>query len=253
MKEFDKLVEIMATLRSENGCPWDRKQTLETLKSFLIEEAYETVDAIDEKDFEKLKEELGDLLLQIIFQSRIAEECGKFTIEDVVKTINEKMLRRHPHVFGNDRVNSTDEVLENWEKIKAKEREKKKEKGFLSGIAKNLPALQVAYQIGVKTSRIGFDWKTPDEVIEKFREEWSEFEKAKKTGDLKKIKEEIGDVLFTIAQIARKLDIDPEDALRLSNKKFMKRFKFVEENTNIYNSSINKMEELWQKAKKKES
>ena len=252
MKEFDKLVEIMATLRSENGCPWDKKQTLETLKSFLIEEAYETVDAIDEGDFDKLKEELGDLLLQIIFQSRIAEECGKFTIEDVIKTINEKMIRRHPHVFGNENVNSTDEVLENWEKIKAKEREKKKEKGFLSGIAKKLPALQVAFQIGVKTSRIGFDWETPDEVIEKCKEEWREFEKARKSGDRKKIKEEIGDILFTIAQIARKYEIDPEDALRETNKKFMKRFKYIEKNTDIYNSSIEEMEELWQKAKKEE-
>ncbi len=252
MKEFDKLVEIMATLRSENGCPWDKKQTLETLKSFLIEEAYETVDAIDEGDFDKLKEELGDLLLQIIFQSRIAEECGKFTIEDVIKTINEKMIRRHPHVFGNENVNSTDEVLENWEKIKAKEREKKKEKGFLSGIAKKLPALQVAFQIGVKTSRIGFDWETPDEVIEKCKEEWREFEKARKNEDRKKIKEEIGDILFTIAQIARKYEIDPEDALRETNKKFMKRFKYIEKNTDIYNSSIEEMEELWQKAKKEE-
>ncbi len=252
MKEFDKLVEIMATLRSENGCPWDKKQTLETLKSFLIEEAYETVDAIDEGDFDKLKEELGDLLLQIIFQSRIAEECGKFTVEDVIKTINEKMIRRHPHVFGNENVNSTDEVLENWEKIKAKEREKKKEKGFLSGIAKKLPALQVAFQIGVKTSRIGFDWETPDEVIEKCKEEWREFEKARKNEDRKKIKEEIGDILFTIAQIARKYEIDPEDALRETNKKFMKRFKYIEKNTDIYNSSIEEMEELWQKAKKEE-
>ncbi len=252
MEEFKKLVEIMAKLRSENGCPWDRKQTLETLKTFLIEEAYETVDAIDEKDFDKLKEELGDLLLQIVFQSRIAEECGKFTIKDVLKTINDKMIRRHPHVFGNHKVNSTSEVLENWEKIKAKERERKKEKGFLSGIAKKLPALQVAYQIGVKTSRIGFDWKTPQEVEEKFKEEWKEFKKAEKEGNRKRIKEEIGDVLFTIAQIARKYDIDPEDALRETNKKFMKRFKHIEENTDIYNSDLEQMEKLWQEAKHKE-
>jgi len=252
MKEFDKLVEIMATLRSENGCPWDRKQTLETLKSFLIEEAYETIDAIDEKDFDKLKEELGDLLLQIIFQSRIAEECGNFSIEDVIKTINEKMIRRHPHVFGNDKVNSTDEVLENWEKIKAKEREKKKEKGFLSGIAKKLPALQTAFQIGVKTSRIGFDWEKPEEVAEKVEEEWQETKEAMKEGDRKKIKEEIGDLLFTIAQLARKYEIDPEDALRETNKKFMKRFKHIEKNTDIYNSSLEEMEKLWQEAKRKE-
>ncbi len=255
MKEFDKLVEIMEKLRSENGCPWDKEQTFESLKTFVIEEAYELIDAIDDKDFKHICEELGDLQLQIVFLSQIAKETNLFKIEDVLTSINEKMIRRHPHVFGEEQVSNSQDVLTNWEKIKTKERNENKaeeKKRFLSGIAKHLPALQAAYQIGVKTSRIGFDWEKPADVEKKVEEEWVEYKEATKSGNTEKIKEELGDVLFTLAQLVRKHGFEPEDLLRNANKKFMKRFKHIEDNIDIHNSKQEELEKLWQKAKQLE-
>lgn len=253
MKEFDKLVEIMERLRGENGCPWDKEQTFESLKTFLIEEAYETIEAIDEKDYEHLCEELGDLQLQIVFLSQIAKEKGLFSVEDSLKKINEKMIRRHPHVFGNEEVNSSDDVLTNWEKIKTEERKEngnEKKKRFLSGIAKQLPALQTSYQIGVKTSRIGFDWESHVEVEKKVLEEWNEYKEAVKNSNSDKIEEELGDFLFTVANLVRKHGFEPEDVLRKANKKFMKRFEYIEDNTDIHNSSQDDLEKLWNEVKK---
>ncbi len=255
--ECQRLVEIMDRLRGEGGCPWDREQTFETLKTFLIEESYEVIEAVDKGDFDDLCGELGDVQLQIVFMARIAKEEGFFTMADVLRRINEKMIRRHPHVFGDETIHSTDEVLENWEKIKAKEREGENDKsgnqkGFLSGIPKSLPALQVAYQIGVKTSRIGFDWETPAQVEEKIHEEWAEMKEAEAANDREGLREELGDLLFTIANFARKHGIDPEDALRLSNDKFMKRFEKMEKATDVTASTTERLEELWQAAKAEE-
>ncbi|NOZ13042.1 MAG: nucleoside triphosphate pyrophosphohydrolase [Acidobacteria bacterium] len=255
--ECRKLVEIMDRLRGENGCPWDREQTFESLKTFLIEESYEVIEAVDKKDFDALCGELGDVQLQIVFMARIAKEKGLFTMADILRRINEKMIRRHPHVFGDETVHSTGEVLENWEKIKAKERETENggntvPKGFLSGIPGSLPALQVAYQIGVKTSRIGFDWNTPAEVEEKIHEEWAEMKEAEAAGDRDGLREELGDLLFTIANFARKHGIDPEDALRLSNRKFMNRFGKMEQAADVTTSSPEQLEALWQAAKAEE-
>jgi len=255
MKEFDKLVNIMEKLRDENGCPWDKEQTFETLKTFVIEEAYELIDAIDDKDFKHICEELGDLQLQIVFLSQIAKETNLFKIEDVLTSINEKMIRRHPHVFGEEQVSNSNDVLTNWEKIKTEERKANKteeKKRFLSGIAKHLPALQTAYQIGVKTSRIGFDWEKPSEVEKKVEEEWLEYKEAMKSNNTKKVKEELGDVLFTLAQLVRKHGFEPEDLLRNANKKFMKRFEYIEDNIDIHNSKQEELEKLWQQAKQLE-
>jgi len=255
--ECQRLVEIMDRLRGENGCPWDREQTFESLKTFLIEESYEVIEAVDNGDFDALCGELGDVLLQIVFMARMAKEKGLFTMGDVLLRINEKMIRRHPHVFGEETIHSTDEVLKNWEKIKAREREEEngsnvEPKGFLSGIPKNLPALQVAYQIGVKTSRIGFDWESPAQVEEKIHEEWAEMKEAEAANDSEGLREELGDLLFTIANFARKHGIDPEDALRLSNRKFMGRFDKMEKTADVTASTPEKLEELWQAAKAEE-
>jgi len=252
--ECQRLIEILGHLRGKGGCPWDREQTFETLKTFLIEESYEVIEAIDDGNFDSLCKELGDVQLQIVFMAQIATEKGLFTMADVLRGINEKMIRRHPHVFGDETVHSTEEVLENWEKIKAKEREEEtgdrtKANGFLSGIPKKLPALQVAYQIGVKTSRIGFDWDTPAQVEEKIHEEWAEMKEAEMANDREGLREELGDLLFTIANFARKHGIDPEDALRLSNRKFMKRFDNMEKAADVTASTPEKLEELWQAAK----
>ncbi len=254
--ECQKLVEIMDRLRGKGGCPWDREQTFESLKTFLIEESYEVIEAVDKKNFDALCGELGDVQLQIVFMARIAKEKGLFSMEDVLRRINEKMIRRHPHVFGDETVQSTEEVLENWEKIKAKERETENgntvPKGFLSGIPESLPALQVAYQIGVKTSRIGFDWNTPAEVEEKIHEEWAEMKEAEAAGNRDGLREELGDLLFTIANFARKYGIDPEDALRISNRKFMNRFRKMEQAADVTASSPEQLEALWQAAKAEE-
>jgi len=251
---FRKLVDIMAQLRSENGCPWDREQTFESLKTFVVEECYELLETVDDADYDALCGELGDLQLQIVFMAQIAAEKELFTISDVLNRINEKMIRRHPHVFGSDRVQSPDEVLENWEKIKTAERENgdSPKKGFLSGIPAHLPSLQTAYQIGVKTGRIGFDWETPGDVEEKIREEWDEVKEAEAEQSPEKLREELGDLLFTIANFARKHGIDPEDALRQSNRKFARRFAWMEARTDLHNTTSEELEELWNRAKEEE-
>ena len=255
LREFEQLIAIMDQLRGEDGCPWDRDQTFETLKTFVIEESYELVDTVEDKDYAGLCGELGDLQLQIIFMCRIAKEKGLFTVADVLRGINEKMIRRHPHVFGSEEVEDTDQVLENWEKIKSEERRNGNEPaaGFLSGIPRSLPALQVAYQIGVKTARVGFDWDTPGDVEVKIREEWDEMKEAEASGNMDHFREEVGDLLFTIANFARKHNIDPEDALRQANRKFMKRFRRMEEQVDLHNTTPEKLEMLWQAVKKEEN
>jgi len=250
LKAFDQLLEIMKTLRdSEGGCPWDIKQTPKSLRPHMIEEVYEISEAITKDDAEALKEELGDLLLHIVFQARIAEEHGKFSIEDVIEKIITKMKRRHPHIFGKVKVENADEVEHNWEKIKKKEKEHRR--SILEGLPKFLPALIKAKRTQSKAATVGFDWENIEDTFAKLKEELLEFEQEYFNKDKEKMKEEIGDLLFAMVNVARKLEIEPEFALEKTTKKFVKRFKYIEENLqeNLFSSDLNEMEALWLKAK----
>lgn len=249
MKEFDKLVEIMTRLRSE--CPWDKKQTHKTLRQYLIEETYEVVDAIDNNNLSDLKEELGDLLLQILFHSEIACESSRFEIKDVINAISEKLIRRHPHVFGDVEVSSTKEVLENWESLKIKEGKE----SALSGVPKTLPALSKAYRIQEKAARVGFDWNSIEPVLEKIEEEIQELKNEINKNSIEKIENELGDLLFSIVNLSRFFEINPEDALRKTINKFIKRFRYIEKelkdkNSDIKNTSLEEMDKIWNKSKK---
>ncbi len=250
-KEFLKTVE---TLRSERGCPWDREQTMESMRGNIIEEAYEVVEAIDGKDSEKLKEELGDLLLQVVFLSQIAKEEKKFTIYEVIEAINKKLIKRHPHVFGNLEVKDTKEVLRNWAEIKRKE---KGRRSVLDGIPKYLPQLYRAKRIQEKVSRVGFDWNRWEEVYEKIFEELEEVKSAIKSGNHEDIENEIGDLLFAVVNLGRFLNLNAEDALRKANKRFIKRWMEMEEMSlkegkDITEMKIDELSELWEASKEKE-
>lgn len=250
MKEFDKLLEIMNRLRNpKGGCPWDLKQTTESLRPHMIEEVYEISDAISQKNYNALKEELGDLLLHIVFQANIAEEKNQFNIKDVLKSINEKMIVRHPHIFGNKQVKNADEVEHNWEKIKKKE--KSHRKSILDGLPKSLPSLIKAKRIQSKAATVSFDWDNIEDIFKKFKEELTEFEFEYKAKNQEKMSEEMGDILFTLVNIARKLDIDPKFALENTIKKFIKRFNYIEKNLKekIFTSNLETMEYYWQKSK----
>ncbi|MCX7830965.1 MAG: nucleoside triphosphate pyrophosphohydrolase [Acidobacteria bacterium] len=251
---FAELVEIMEKLRSPKGCPWDRAQKREDLKTYLLEETYEVLDAIDEKSDEKLKEELGDLLLQIIFHAQISKEEKKFDIEDVCKEINEKLVRRHPHVFSTTEAKTPDAVLKNWEKIKKGE---KKGKSALEGVPKTFPALLKAYRLQEKAGRVGFDWEETRQVEKKVKEELIELQEAMKQNDKQKIREELGDLLFAIVNLSRFLRIDPEDALQSANEKFIKRFKSIERKAReggreLHGMTLAEMDALWEEAKRDE-
>ncbi len=251
--EIKELVDVIKKLRSPEGCPWDRQQTPQSLIPQLLEEVYELIDAIYEDDKDKIREELGDVLLHIVFQAIFAEEDRKFTIDDVIKEIVEKIIRRHPHVFGNKKINSVEELNITWEKIKAKEKGKEN-RGILDGIPNSLPALMYAYKITKKVQKVGFDWPDLANLFEKLEEEFEEFEEALISKDKKEIEEEFGDVLFMLVNLARKLKINPEEALMKVNKKFEKRFKFIEENLKKENLEFNDvnleyMDKLWEKAK----
>ncbi len=253
-KEFERLVSIMEKLRGENGCPWDRKQTLDSLVSYLLEETYEVVDAIRRRDYASLKEELGDLLLQVVFQAQIAKEKGLFDIEDVIKGINEKLIRRHPHVFGDKRFKDSDEVLLNWETMK---KEEKKKASILDGVPSHLPALLRAFELQERARRVGFDWDKTEEVMKKIEEEWKEFKEAYSKGDRDKMEEELGDLLFAIVNLARFIGVNPEIALHSINEKFRRRFLYIEnkareKNRPLSSFSLEEMENWWEEAKKKE-
>ena len=244
------LLEIMERLRAPEGCPWDRAQTLETLRTFVIEEAYEVVEAGKGGDPEELKEELGDLLLQIIFQARIAEEEGWFTIDNVIQAISHKMVTRHPHVFGDDTAHTPEEVLEKWERRKNRQ----KEGGLWENIPSSLPALLKAYRLGDRAAQLGFDWKRPEDVIEKIEEELTELAAARRNGDLPKVREELGDLLFALSQLSRHLDVEPEDALQGTNDKFIRRMQWMnlrarEAGRSLEEYTLEEMEELWQASK----
>lgn len=250
MKEFDRLIEIIKILRSENGCPWDREQTLESLKPCLREEVAELLEAM-EGDIEEHKGELGDVLMNLVFQADIREQEGKFNIEDVAHEINEKLIRRHPHVFK-DKNNSisTEEVLVNWDEIKKKEKLHENRKSALDGVPKYLPALSKAQKIQKKAAKVGFDWDNVNQVIEKLYEEIEELKVEIKKNDREKMKDELGDLLFSAVNIARFLDIDATEALESTIKKFDKRFRYVENKCEIEKSSLEELEKFWQEAKK---
>lgn len=252
-ENFDRLVEIMDRLRGENGCPWDRKQTSESLKPFLIEEAYEVLETIDEKDAKKLKEELGDLLYQILFHARISKENGEFDIEDVLSASIEKMVRRHPHVFGDVKADSAEEVLKQWEAIK-KEEKGEERRSILEGVPSHLPALLRAHQLQARAARVGFDWEHADQVFSKVKEEMMEFEEVFRAKDHNKMEDELGDLLFALVNIGRFIEVNPEDALRKSIGKFISRFRYIEEELAKQGRewgdvSLEDMEILWQEAK----
>src|SRR5258708_39658949 len=222
-RSFEELGQLMHTLRGPNGCPWDRKQTLATLKPFVIEESYEVVDAIDRDDRAALAEELGDFLLQAVFIAELTSEEGSFDIYDAVTAIHDKLVRRHPHVFGDVEANDAEEVLVNWEKLKNEER-KAENKSVLAGVPQSLPALLRASRLTEKAARVGFDWRRTEDVFDKVDEELGELREAIHTGDESHVHEELGDLLFTIANLARKLHVNPEEALQAAHRKVSTRF-----------------------------
>ena len=247
---FSSFVEVVKKLRKE--CPWDREQTHKSIRHNLIEEAYETVEAIDNDDFEELKKELGDLLLHVVMHSVMAEEEGKFTLDDVIEGIKEKLIYRHPHVFGNLKVETAKEVKHNWEKLKQTENNRS---SVISGIPKGLPALIKAYRVQEKASNVGFDWKNVEDVWKKVEEEISELKNVVGGKDLEKIEEEIGDLLFAIVNYSRFLKVNPESALNKAIDKFIRRFQYIESELrargkDVYSSNLSEMDVLWEKAKK---
>jgi tetrapyrrole methylase family protein/MazG family protein len=274
---FDKVVEVMGALRAQNGCPWDRKQTHQSLKPYLLEEAYEVLETIDQGDSLRLREELGDVLLQVIFHSQIATEAGTFTVEDVLDTLTTKLIRRHPHVFGGNNqtepISNSEQVLAQWEDIKRAEREATgNTQSALDGVPKTLPALLRAYQIQARASRVGFDWPHNEagleQVLEKVAEEISELRevlaprlaRAGATANTDHVREEIegelGDLLFSLVNLARILKANPEDALRRSTNRFIDRFHLVEaraleKGRPLTEMTLDEMNELWDEAKRR--
>jgi nucleoside triphosphate diphosphatase len=249
---WDNLVEIMARLR--RGCPWDREQTHRSLLPYLIEETYEVVDAVEQEDESDLCEELGDLLLQIVFHAQLATERGKFSIADVIDGLANKMIRRHPHVFGDQAVTSVAEVWANWDQLKAQEPAGRARTSRLDGIPKGLGALQRGQKMQEKAARVGFDWPTVDGIREKLVEELDEFEAARRGGDELRLRDELGDVFFTVVNLARALGVDAEGALRGANEKFYRRFTFMEQRAEsqgraLGDLTLDELEELWQLAK----
>jgi len=253
---FARLVEIMARLRAPGGCPWDREQSFDTLKPYLLEETYEVLDAIDARDWDGLAEELGDLLLQPVFLATMAAEDGKFDIADSLQAINSKLIRRHPHVFAEGDARTADDVKKRWDQIKAEEKPEHKPKGLLAGVSRSTPALVEAQQIASRAAGAGFDWPNVEQVVDKLHEELAELEAARKAGSVEEVEGEIGDLLFVLVNIARFLNVEPEQALRKTNAKFRRRFAHVEagleeRGTSLRESNIDDMESLWQDAKRR--
>lgn len=251
MVEFDEFINIMRRLRKE--CPWDKEQTHESLKKHFIEEAYEALDAIDRRNFEDLKGELGDVALQVAFHSIIAEEESRFTIEEVFAAINEKLIRRHPHIYGNAVVNSGSEQIAVWDKIKMSEGRT----SVLEGIPINFPALMKAEKAQKKAAKVGFEWKQKEEVWKKVEEELSELQSAVASGDKEHTHEEFGDVLFSLVNYARFIDVNPEESLLSTVQKFTLRFQYIEktlleQGKDIHQTSLEEMDSIWNDAKKKD-
>ena len=248
---FSELKEIIARLRGPDGCPWDKKQTHASLRPFLIEESYEVLQALDENAPEKLRDELGDLLLQIMLHAQIADESGQFSINDVIQGINQKLIHRHPHVFGGKKATDVIEVEQNWEMLK--QEEKTEGESILSGMSEQMPALTYSQSMQRRVAGVGFDWEQVEEIIDKLAEEVTEIKQA---SDQQERASEFGDLLFTLANIARRLDIDLEMALRSANQRFLRRFTYIEElcrqrGLNLADLSLDEQNVLWEEAKKK--
>ena len=246
----------MSQLRDkENGCEWDKEQTFQSIAPHTIEEAYEVVDAINRSNIPDLEEELGDLLLQVVFLSQIASEDNLFNFNDVVQTITRKLIRRHPYVFSEKRDHSSEEQMDQWEEIKQEERELKKQGGILDGIAQNLPALKRSQKIQKRAAKVGFDWPDSKGVFKKIKEEIRELEEAIEFKDQESMKEEVGDLLMIITNLADRLDVDSEEALKGSNEKFINRFSYIESKLNdsdkrFEDSRLALLDELWDESKK---
>lgn len=260
-KTLDDLVTLMSRLRAPDGCPWDREQNYATLAPMLIEEAYELIEAAEAQDWSALRDELGDVLFQLVFYGQVAAEADHFTIRDSIRRVHEKMVRRHPHVFGEKKVENTAEVLANWEAIKAAEKrasgqDEKTDKSLLDGVSRKIPALLEAHQLTTKAARVGFDWQHVDDVFDKLAEELQELREELPRTDRNEaaIAEEVGDLLFVVTNIARHLSIEPESALKAANRKFRRRFQHIEnrlaeQGRTCHEASLMEMDELWNGAR----
>jgi ATP diphosphatase len=266
-KDISRLIEIMAALRDpKTGCPWDIVQTFETIKPYTIEEAYEVSDAIERRDMDDLCDELGDLLLQVVFHARMAEEAGEFSFGDVVEAITRKMIRRHPHVFARSDADTPDAVKLQWDQIKAEEKRERAERrarrgitedfkaGFLGSVQRNFPALTEALKLQERAAKVGFDWSAPEPILDKIEEEIDELRVALRDGEKDKVADELGDLIFAVVNIGRHVKADPEEALRGTNTKFRRRFGHIEttleaEGETLEGASLERMEEIWQAAK----
>ncbi|MBB2905016.1 nucleoside triphosphate pyrophosphohydrolase [Agrobacterium pusense] len=267
-KDISRLIEIMEALRQpETGCPWDVVQTFETIKPYTIEEAYEVADAIERGDMDDLCEELGDLLLQVVFHARIAEERGEFAFGDVVHAVTSKMIRRHPHVFAASEADTPDSVKLQWDRIKAEEKRERAARrarrgitedfkaGFLGGVQRSQPALTEALKLQEQAARVGFDWSDPAPILDKIEEEIAELREALEEGRPEKVSDELGDLIFALVNIGRHVKADPENALRGTNTKFRRRFNHIEKSLGengetLEEASLERMEDLWQAAKR---
>ncbi len=252
-KRFSKLVDILDILRGDKGCPWDRQQDEESIADYFLEEVYEAIEALYSGDERALKEELGDVVMEIVFLARIYEEKGLFSISDVLDSINDKMIRRHPHVFGEKDMETPDQVRKEWNRQKSAE---KKQDFALQRGDKHSPALLESFLIGKKASGFGFDWEKTEDVVEKLKEEIREIEKAAASGDKNSVFEEMGDILFTVSNVSRQLKVNPEIALKRANQKFIERFNYIEKNLkekgiDMEKASLDEMEALWEEAKRK--
>jgi len=255
-EKFHQLVEIMARLRGPGGCPWDRDQTFDTIKPYTLEETYEVLDAIDRRAWHELAEELGDFLLQAVFYAQMASEQSLFSIDDSLDAINRKLVRRHPHVFGDQSAQTPDDVKRIWGDVKAAEKKEKGDArpGILSSVPRAMPALVEAQQIASRAAGVGFDWENPDQVIDKLHEELAEFQEARRAASPSDLEDELGDMLFVLVNLARFVKVDPEQALRKTNAKFRRRFGYIEQQLaergkRLEDADIAEMEELWQEAK----
>ncbi len=262
-EKFDELVAVMARLRAPGGCPWDREQTYASLSQYLLEEAYETFDAIHEADatgdVTNLKEELGDLLLQVVFHATIGAERGEFDIDDVAAGVSQKLILRHPHVFGDAKLERAEDVLDNWDALKADERrasgkKEKERESILDEVPVHFPALLEGLKLTKKAAKVGFDWDSTDRIFDKLYEEVGELKQAIETRDAGEIGEELGDLLFVLVNLARHLEIEPETALKKTNRKFRSRFKYIEkelsrQGNSLESSTLEEMDALWNEAK----
>lgn len=258
-KSFDDLVQVMATLRGEDGCPWDKKQTMATIKDYFVEEVYEALEAIESGDVESMKEEFGDVLFEICFLSRIAEEEGKFNVYDSIESIVDKLIRRHPHVFGDEKIKEAEEVPGRWARLKAEEKKKKKTReSILDGVPQSLPSLLQALRISERAVAVGFEWENVDGVFEKVEEEIQELKDAIKNGEAEeRLEDELGDILFTLVNVGRKLQISPHDSLMRTMNKFRRRFGAIEqklatEGIALESAGFEKLENLWKIVKEEE-